>query len=285
MPNSSDLLVEELPRSTQSSDATQAPDATGLADVQKSHDKRNIAIDKVGVKNIRYPIVVADRSSGPQNTVGTINMYVDLPHHFKGTHMSRFLEVLNRYHGAISVEKIPELLEEMCTRLVAETAHFSVDFTYFMKKAAPVTGAEGLMGYECGFEAAAGKTNDFVLSVEVPVTTLCPCSKEIAERGAHNQRGNVHVRVRFDDLVWIEDVVEMVEASASCSLYPILKRQDEKWVTETAYDNPRFVEDLVREVTLRLQADDRIRWFEVHVENFESIHAHNAYAYVERWKE
>lgn len=255
-----------------------------LADIQNTQDERKIAIDKVGVKNIRYPIVVADRSNGPQSTVGTVNMYVDLPHHFKGTHMSRFLEVLNQYHGAISVEKIPEILDSMRERLDAETAHFSVGFTYFMKKQAPVTEAMGLMGYECTFEAASGRENDFVLGVEVPVTTLCPCSKEISAQGAHNQRGNVHVRVRFDDSVWIEEIVEMAEASASCALYPILKRPDEKWVTEKAYDNPRFVEDLVREVTLRLQDDQRIRWFEVHVENFESIHAHNAYAYIERWK-
>lgn len=262
---------------------TDKPPVKPLADIQNTKDKRNIAIDKVGVKNIRYPIKVADRSGGPQNTVGTINMYVALPHHFKGTHMSRFLEVLNRHHGAISVEKIPELLEAMLERLKAETAHFSVDFTYFMTKAAPVTGREGLMGYECRFEAAAGEHEDFVLTVEVPVTTLCPCSREISARGAHNQRGNVRVSVRFDDLVWIEEIVEKVEASASCELFPVLKRPDEKWVTERAYDNPRFVEDMVREVTLRLQDDPRIRWFEVHVENFESIHAHNAYAYVERW--
>ena len=260
-------------------------DSQTLADIQNTEDRRNIAIDKVGVKEIRYPIVVADRSNGPQHTVGMVNMYVDLPHHFKGTHMSRFLEVLNQYHGAISVEKIPDILDTMRKRLDAETAHFSVGFTYFMKKSAPVTGATGLMGFECTFEAARGQENDFVLGVVVPVTTLCPCSKEISEVGAHNQRGNVHIRVRFDDLVWIEDIVEMAEASASCALFPILKRPDEKWVTETAYENPRFVEDLVREVTLRLQDDERIRWFEVHVENFESIHAHNAYAYVERWKD
>ena len=264
--------------------STEEKKPAGLADIQNSQDERNIAIDKVGVKNIRYPIMVDDRSSGPQSTVGTVNMYVDLPHHFKGTHMSRFLEVLNAHKGAISASSLPEMLEAMLERLDAETAHFSVDFTYFINKIAPVTGAEGLMGFECGFEAAAGKEKDFILSVEVPVTTLCPCSKEISARGAHNQRGNVSVRVRFDDLVWIEDVVEMVEASASCALFPVLKRPDEKWVTETAYDNPRFVEDMVREVTLRLMADERIRWFEVHVENFESIHAHNAYAYVERWK-
>lgn len=259
-------------------------DSSQMPDIQKTRDQRNIAIDKVGVKEIRYPIQVADRSGGPQSTVGTVNMYVDLPHHFKGTHMSRFLEVLNRHHGAISVERIPELLDEMCERLVAETAHFEVWFTYFMTKKAPVTGIPGLMGYECGFQAAAGKKEDFVLNVEVPVTTLCPCSKEISDRGAHNQRGNVSVKVRFNELVWIEDVVEMVEDSASCALYPVLKRRDEKWVTEKAYDNPRFVEDMVREVTLRLQDDPRIDWFEVQVENFESIHAHNAYAYIERDK-
>jgi GTP cyclohydrolase I len=263
---------------------TATPSAsTGLADVQNERDERNVRIDKVGVKNIRYPIVVKDRSHDAQSTVGTVNMYVDLPHQFKGTHMSRFLEVLNRYHGAISVENLPELLQTVLRRLNAETAHFEVSFCYFMTKSAPVTGAEGLMGYECVFDAAAGAKEDFVLSVQVPVTTLCPCSKEIAARGAHNQRGIIDISVRFDDLVWIEEIVELAEDAASCDLYPILKREDEKFVTEKAYDNPRFVEDLVREVTLRLRSHPRIRWFQVHVENHESIHAHNAYAFVEEW--
>lgn len=252
-----------------------------LADVQGSRDERNVKIDKVGVKDIRYPIVVRDRSRDPQHTVGMVDMFVDLPHHFKGTHMSRFLEVLNSYKGAISVENVPEILRILLERLDAETAHFQVAFTYFVAKLAPVTGAEALMGYECSFEAAAGKKDDFILTVEVPVTTLCPCSKEISARGAHNQRGLVTVRVRFEGLLWLEDVIEMVEQSASCDLYPILKRQDEKYVTEKAYDNPRFVEDMVREVTLRLRQDERTRWFQVHVENYESIHAHNAYAFVE----
>ena len=252
-----------------------------LADVQGSRDERNVKIDKVGVKDIRYPIVVRDRSRDPQHTVGMVDMFVDLPHHFKGTHMSRFLEVLNSYKGAISVENVPEILRILLERLDAETAHFQVAFTYFVAKLAPVTGAEALMGYECSFEAAAGKKDDFILTVEVPVTTLCPCSKEISARGAHNQRGLVKVRVRFEGLLWLEDVIEMVEQSASCDLYPILKRQDEKYVTEKAYDNPRFVEDMVREVTLRLRQDERTRWFQVHVENYESIHAHNAYAFVE----
>lgn len=256
-------------------------DVTDLADVQASPDQRQVDIDKVGVKNIRYPIVVKDRAKEAQNTVGLVSMFVDLPHHFKGTHMSRFLEILNENNGLISVERLPHLLQTMRERLDAETAHFSVAFPYFMKKEAPVTGAVGVMSYECAFEASMGAVSDFVLSVEVPVTTLCPCSKEISDQGAHNQRSMVTVRVRFDGELWIEELVETVERSASCDLYPILKREDEKFVTEKAYENPRFVEDLVREVALYLRKDARIKWFQVEVENFESIHAHNAFAFIE----
>lgn len=252
-----------------------------LADVQGSSDERKVSIDKVGVKNIRYPIVVKDRSKKAQNTIGMINMYVDLPHHFKGTHMSRFLEVLNQYNGSISVDRVPEILEAMRERLEAETAHFSVTFSYFMEKFAPITGAPGMMAYDCGFDASSGALDDFVLSVSVPVSTLCPCSREISDRGAHNQRGSVEVKARFEGELWIEEIVEIVEESASCDLFPILKREDEKFVTEKAYDNPRFVEDLLREVAIRLRKDPRIKWFQVHVENFESIHAHNAYAFLE----
>jgi GTP cyclohydrolase I len=195
--------------------------------------------------------------------------------------MSRFLEVLNEHRGSIGVDRVPEILEAMRERLEAETAHFGVNFSYFMRKEAPITGAPGMMAYECGFEASSGVVNDFMLSVSVPITTLCPCSKEISTRGAHNQRGNVEVKVRFDGELWIEELVEVVEESASCDLYPILKREDEKFVTEKAFDNPRFVEDIVREVALRLRKDPRITWFEVQVENFESIHAHNAYAFLQ----
>jgi GTP cyclohydrolase I len=210
-------------------------------------------------------------------------MYVDLPAHFKGTHMSRFLEVLNDHRAEIGVEQIPSILEAMRERLEAETAHFSVRFPFFLEKLAPVTGAKGVMPYVCEFDACAGRENDFIVAVEVPVTTLCPCSKEIAAYGAHNQRGVVRVQVRFEGTLWIEELIAWCEASASCDLYPVLKRQDEKWVTEKAYENPRFVEDLSREVVLRLKADERIRWFSVEVENFESIHAHNAFASIEQW--
>lgn len=253
----------------------------GLADVQAGSDKRNVRIDKVGVKNITYPITVKDRSKEAQNTIGTVNMYVDLPHNFKGTHMSRFLEVLNEHNGGISVDRVPEILKEMRGRLEAETAHFAVTFPYFMEKKAPITGSAGMMAYNCGFEATSGKEEDFVLTVVVPIATLCPCSKEISDRGAHNQRGDVEVKVRFDGELWIEELVEVVEEAASCDLYPVLKREDEKFVTEKAFDNPRFVEDIVREVALILRKDSRIKWFHVEVENFESIHSHNAYALVE----
>lgn len=254
-----------------------------LADVQSSRDGREIRINKVGVKNIEYPIVVKDRARGTQSTVGTIDMYVDLPAHFKGTHMSRFLEVLNAHDAAIGVEQIPDILQAMRSRLEAETAHFRVSFPFFLEKFAPVTGARGVMPYRCAFDASVGKVKDFVVTVEAPVTTLCPCSKEISARGAHNQRGVVKLQVRFDGNVWIEELIQWIEESASCELYPLLKRPDEKFVTEKAYDNPRFVEDLSRELTLRLRADSRIRWFSVEVENFESIHAHNAFAAIEEW--
>jgi len=254
---------------------------TPLVDVQANPDQRQVPIAKVGVKNIRFPIAVRDRRMAAQHTVGTVEMSVDLPHHFKGTHMSRFMEILNSHRGEVSVEAIPGILDTMRDRLDAETAHFRVAFPYFMEKSAPVSGATGLMSYDCAFDASGGAADDFVLTVVVPVTTLCPCSREISSRGAHNQRSDVTLRIRFQGEVWIEDLVQLVEESASCGLYPVLKRADEKWVTERAYDNPRFVEDLVREVTIRLRAMEPVTWFSVHVVNFESIHEHDAYAQVE----
>ena len=254
---------------------------TTLADVQASPDLREVPIAKVGVQNIRFPIAVRDRRKAAQHTVGSVDMSVDLPSHFKGTHMSRFMEILNSHDGEISVEALPAILRTMRKRLNAATAHLRVSFPYFMEKRAPVTRARGLLSYDCVFDASSGAEDDFVLTVKVPVTTLCPCSREISAHGAHNQRGIVTVEVRFDGELWIEDVVELVDESASCDLYPVLKRSDEKWVTERAYDNPRFVEDLVREVTLRLRALRKVTWFRVHVVNYESIHEHDAYAQVE----
>ena len=258
-----------------------APRGEGMPDLQQSRDTRNIPIDKVGVKNIRYPIVVMDRSKVRPHTVARVNMYVDLPHHFKGTHMSRFIEILNQYHGEISIESLDTILQEMKDRLEASSAHLELDFPYFIEKAAPVSGARSLMEYQCRMVGTLGQEPDFVLGVSVPVTSLCPCSREISARGAHNQRSLLTAQIRYAGHVWIEDLVAWLEGCASAPVYALLKREDEKAVTEQAYDHPMFVEDIVRAVTERLMAVPEITWFRVECENFESIHNHSAYALVE----
>jgi len=255
-----------------------------MIDVQNQRDPRNVEIQKVGVKNIRYPITVLDKAKGVQHTVANVNMYVSLPHHFKGTHMSRFIEILNKCKGDISIENFNNILQEMKQVLKARSAHLEIEFSYFVEKQAPVSGASGLMEYICRFCGSSNEDgkDDFFVGIDVPVTTVCPCSKEISDQGAHNQRGTVTVKVRFKKFIWIEDIIELVEQSASCDIYSILKRPDEKYVTERAYDNPMFVEDVVREVAKKLSADPNITWFSVESENFESIHNHSAYAYVEK---
>jgi len=254
-----------------------------LHDKQSERDTREIPIDKVGVRGLRFPIKVLDRANRYQDTVATIGMYVDLPKEFKGTHMSRFIEVLNSHGRIVHVQSIPKILAALQEKFNADTSHIELEFPYFLVKHAPVSGLTGLMDYQVKFDAAARNSNiDFVLSVTAGVTTVCPCSKAISEHGAHNQRGLVTVHVRFTRLVWIEELIEMIERSGSCDLYPILKREDEKYVTECAYANPVFVEDLVRNVALQLDRDSRITWYKVEAENFESIHNHNAYACVER---
>lgn len=259
-------------------------DQKPLVDIQASADARNIPIDRVGVRDVKYPIHVRERDNGPQQTVGRFTLTVDLPREYKGTHMSRFLEVLGEHNHDMSAESIPTILDALRSKLQAETAHLEVRFTFFREKAAPVTGKKGMMGYECGFSAAGGKESRFELLLTVPVTTLCPCSKEISTFGAHNQRGYVSVRVRPNSLIWLEEVIDLIEACGSAPLYPVLKRPDEKYVTELAYQNPRFVEDMVREVALRLDADSRVDGYEIEVENHESIHDHNAYAFIRRDK-
>jgi len=252
-----------------------------MPDLQKSLDGRNIAIDKVGVKDIRYPIVVLDKHRTQQHTVARVNMYVDLPHHFKGTHMSRFIEILNLYHGEISIDSMDAILQEMKERLEASRAHLEFDFPYFIEKRAPVSGARSLMEYQCQMLGTLGPERDFILGVTVPATSLCPCSREISERGAHNQRSLISVQIRYQGHIWIEDLVTWIEECASSPVYALLKREDEKAVTEQAYDNPMFVEDMVRAVTEKLAAVPEIIWFRVECENFESIHNHSAYALVE----
>lgn len=253
-----------------------------LLDIQAGPDSRRIAIDKVGVKDISYPITVLDKTNETQHTIASINMYVDLPHQFKGTHMSRFIEILNEHRREITVRNFPEILAKMKERFNATTAHLEVDFPYFIEKAAPVSNAKGLMEYRCRYIGTLAEKKDFILEVRVPVSTLCPCSKEISERGAHNQRGMVSVAVRFDKFVWLEDIIETVERSASAPVYSLLKRVDEKFLTELAYDNPKFVEDVVREVAVNLGKISSISWFRVEAENQESIHNHSAYAFLER---
>jgi GTP cyclohydrolase I len=257
-----------------------------IPDVQSSEDTRRIAIERVGIKDIRHPVVVRDRSGREQHTVAKFNMYVGLPHNFKGTHMSRFIEILNQHEYEISVESFMRMVTETTELLNARTGHVEMTFPYFMTKAAPVSRVKSLMDYEVTF---IGQIRDHARStwvkVVVPVTSLCPCSKKISDYGAHNQRSHVTVSVRIRDFVWVEELIETVEKVASCELYGLLKRPDEKYVTERAYDNPKFVEDIVRDVAVLLNADDRIAAYTIESENFESIHNHSAYAMVERDKE
>jgi GTP cyclohydrolase I len=256
-----------------------------IADVQNKPDTRHIAIDKVGIKDIRHPVLVKDRSQGVQHTIANFAMFVELPHNFKGTHMSRFVEILNSHEPEISVESFRNMLQEMSERLEARTGHIEMGFPYFINKAAPVSGVKSLMDYQVTFIGEIHDGHDVMtIKVIVPVTSLCPCSKEISQYGAHNQRSHVTLTVRTNTFVWIEDLIDLVESQASCELYGLLKRPDEKYVTERAYENPKFVEDMVRDVAARLNADERIDAYIVESENFESIHNHSAYAMIERDK-
>lgn len=264
-----------------------------LTDVQNSKDKRGIAIDKVGIKNLHYPITVLDKKKSIQHTVADINMYVDLPHYFKGTHMSRFLEILNEYRGEISIVSFPNILRKIKKVLNAGSASVEIEFPYFIEKTAPISGKKSLMEYICHYNGTiknnknnedketAGDENIIKIGVKVPINTLCPCSKEISKYGAHNQRGVVSVSLEFDKLIWFEDIIKDVESCASSPIYSLLKRADERYLTEHAYENPMFVEDIVRCVAGILKKNKNIKWFKVEAENFESIHNHNAYAMIE----
>lgn len=254
-----------------------------LHDKQSERDHRELRIDKVGVRGLRFPIQIRDKARSLQNTVATIGLFVDLPKEFKGTHMSRFLEVLNAHGSIVHVENITDILHAMQVKLKAATSHLEMEFPFFLEKKAPVSGMSSVMDYTARFDATAmGREIDFVLTVKAAVTTLCPCSKAISAYGAHNQRGEVTVKIRSTKAIWIEDLIAIVEKSASSELYALLKRQDEKAVTERAYENPVFVEDLVRNVAVRLNAHPDVTWYKVEAENYESIHNHNAYACIEK---
>ncbi len=256
-----------------------------IDDVQNDKDTRQIPINKVGIKDIRHPVLIKGRCGQEQHTVGNFNMYVNLPHHFKGTHMSRFVEILNEHKEAITVKSFQDVLKQMTQKLEAESGHIEMIFPYFVNKKAPISGVESLLDYEVTF---IGEIHDglpeLTLKVVVPVTSLCPCSKKISQYGAHNQRSHVTVSAQLNGFIWVEDLIDLVEKEASCELYGLLKRPDEKFVTERAYDNPKFVEDMVRDVAARLNALEAVSAYSVESENFESIHNHSAYAFIEKDK-
>jgi len=265
-------------------DGPASPPAS-MDDVQGRSDTRRIPINKVGIKDIYHPVRVRDRTTGEQHTVANFNMYVALPHDFKGTHMSRFVEVLHRHEPEISVESFRQMLREMTRRLDATAGHVEMSFPFFVLKTAPVSGVQSLMNYEATLigEIRDGREETWI-RVVVPVTSLCPCSKRIAERGAHNQRSHITIKARVNGHMWIEELIDIAEQEASSELFAILKRPDEKHVTEHAYDNPKFVEDIVRDVAVRLNGEERVLAYVVEAENFESIHNHSAYALIERDK-
>ena len=255
-----------------------------MQDIQSKKGETEIDIDKVGVSDISFPIKILRKGEKEyQTSPAKINMYVNLPRQFKGTHMSRFIEILNETGNVFTMNNMGKILWTITEHLNADSAHMELAFEYYIVKTAPVSGKQSLMNYQCRFIGDYSESGEeFMLEVTVPVTTLCPCSKEISKHGAHNQRSEVTVQVRFFELVWIEDIVSVVEKCASCELYTLLKREDEKFITERAYENPRFVEDMVRVVAEELLKDNNITWLSVQSKNYESIHNHNAYAYVEK---
>jgi GTP cyclohydrolase I len=259
---------------------------TSIEDVQSSADTRRIPINKVGIKDIRHPIRIKERTGAEQHTIANFSMYVHLPQDFKGTHMSRFVEILNNYEREITVDSFKEMLTEMTERLESGEGHIEMTFPYFINKKAPVSGVESLLDYQVTFIGERRNGESCMrIKVVVPVTSLCPCSKKISAYGAHNQRSHVTVNCKAKGFIWIEEVIDIVEKEASCELYGLLKRPDEKYVTERAYDNPKFVEDMVRDIAVKFNADERIRAYVVESENFESIHNHSAYAMVEKDKD
>ncbi|MCG0275193.1 MAG: GTP cyclohydrolase FolE2 [Thermosediminibacteraceae bacterium] len=252
-----------------------------MRDVQSERDERNVPLKKVGVKNIEWPLKVLDKTRGYQYTVAKISLSVDLKHDVRGTHMSRFVEVLNNLE-MLNPSALEEILTSIKGKLQAERSHLEMRFPYFLWKVSPVSGLSSPLKIEAVIEAEKGVESTIIMGVKVPVHTLCPCSKEISENGAHNQRAMVEIYVRSKKMIWFEYLSEIAERSASCPIYTLLKRPDEKFVTEMAYKNAKFVEDVTRDVALELEKDDSIEWYKVQVTSFESIHNHDAFACVEK---
>ena len=257
-----------------------------MNDVQNYIDNRNITVDQVGIWDIEYPIVVKDRKNTIQHTVAKVDLTVMLLPEFKGTHMSRIIEVLNQFRGEITTDNMPELLMKLRKNLDSPQALAALRFPYFIEKKAPVSGISSMFSINVLFSGFSDEKegNSFIMGLRVPVTTLCPCSKEISSFGAHNQRSFITLYVQFKDFVWLEELITVIEESASCEIYPLLKRPDEKFVTEKAFANPVFAEDIVRGVSEKMMEDPRIKWFMVETLHLESIHSHNAYARIERFK-
>ncbi len=260
-----------------------APEKIFLPDVQASRDTRELAIQRVGVKGLRYPLSLSQSGNRVHHTVARLAMYVGLAPEAKGTHMSRFVEIIERPRAALSISGLQAMLIEMLAHLDASSGRIEIAFPYFIRKEAPVSGVDSLLDVDAELiaEQRAGGGVEVTLKVVVPVTSLCPCSKKISAYGAHNQRSHISITAALVEDVEIEELVRMAEDEASCELYGLLKRPDEKYVTERAYDNPKFVEDLVRDIALRLKADRRVVRYVVESENFESIHNHSAYALLE----
>ncbi len=256
-----------------------------IADVQSSADQRQIPINKVGIKDIRYPVTIAGPNGSQQATVADFNMYVNLPQDVKGTHMSRFIAILNDQQSPISITSFVDILKDMAERLEASSGHIEMTFPYFVEKTAPVSGVKSLMDYNVTFSGEIHHgIADVSMKVVVPATSLCPCSKKISNYGAHNQRSHITVDAALNDQMWIDELITLIEKQASCEVYSLLKRPDEKFITEHAYDNPKFVEDMIRDVAAQLNAEDRIDAYSLETENFESIHNHSAYAFIEKDK-
>jgi GTP cyclohydrolase I len=258
-----------------------------IPDVQNQADHRAVPLAKVGVKGLEYPVRVLDKEKKVQHTTAKVDLYADLPRHFKGTHMSRFIQIFHQYREDLSMPRFLEMLTAIRDELEAESAFGSMSFPYFLEKRAPVSGLPGILSYQCRYQGSVSRVKGgprekhFTVAVSVPVTTVCPCSKTISDRGAHNQRGVVTVELELGPFFWIEDIITIVENAASSPVYSLLKREDEKYITEHGYDNPKFVEDLVRDVYIEIKGLDQFPRFSVEAENFESIHNHSAFAYAE----
>jgi len=256
-----------------------------IEDVQNHPDNRNIPINKVGIKAIRHPFEFLDKGSHQQATVGTFDMAVNLPHHQKGTHMSRFVALLNENVQQLSIRSFMPLLQEMTQRLEAESGYITLNFPYFINKSAPITGVKSLLDYQVTLDGSwSADGSKITIEVLIPVTSLCPCSKKISDYGAHNQRSHITIKAQVSEQLFVDDLIQLIEKQASSELYSLLKRPDEKYVTEMAYDNPKFVEDVVRDIANALNNDERILAYTLEAENFESIHNHSAYAVIENNK-